>query len=84
MTNTTSTQTAVLPTTSEAIDFYLAQHGYASVDDAREDNVFHLCYGCGSIQTCTPAEGQTREEQVAILREHLDLTCCEDADDTYF
>lgn len=70
-------------TQSLSLDAVLAHHGYASVDDAREDNIFHACGACGSVKSCTPAPGQTREEQVAVLRENFDLTCCEDGDDYY-
>lgn len=62
----------------------LSIHGFASVDDARAENLFHACGACGTVKSCTPAPGQTREEQVTILRENFDLTCCEDGDDYYF
>lgn len=84
MTNTTGTQTATIVTTYPTVMAVLALHGIASVDDAREENLFRACGGCGSVMTCTPAEGQTREAQAAILRENFDLDCCPDADDYYF
>lgn len=83
MTKTTGTQTATIVTTYPTVEAVLALHGYASVDDAREDNIFRACGGCGTVQSCTPAEGQTREEQAAILRENFYLDCCPDADDYY-
>lgn len=77
MTTATSTQ-------SMSLDAVLAHHNIASVDDARAENLFRACGGCGSVMTCTPAEGQTREAQAAILRENFDLDCCPDSDDYYF
>lgn len=71
---TTATSTPVLS--------ILASHGFASIDDAREANVFHVCHACGSIKTCTPAPGQTREEQARVLLDNFDMTCCEDGDES--
>lgn len=75
MTNTTDAQTARCLAV-------LADHGYASIDDAREDNVIRVCHECGSIMVCTPAEGQTREEQRDLLLDNYDLMCCEDGDES--
>lgn len=75
MTNTTDAQQA-------ACLSILASHGFASIDDAREANVFHVCHACGSIKCCTPAPGQTREEQRDILLDNFDMMCCEDGDES--
>jgi hypothetical protein len=77
MTKTTNTQQAACLTA-------LADHGFASIDDAREANVFFVCHECHSIKTCEPAEGQTREEQRDLLIQNfwgMDV-CCEDGDDS--
>ena len=66
------------------VDEALALHGFASIDDAREANVFHVCHACGSIKTCTPGEGRTREQERDILiatYEGMD-ECCDDGDDS--
>lgn len=66
------------------VDAALAHHGFASIDDAREANVFFVCHACGSIKTCAPAEGQTREEQRDLLIETffgMD-ECCDDGDNS--
>lgn len=80
----TTTQNATIVTLYPTVEAVLALHGIASVDDAREENLFRACGGCGSVQSCTPAEGQTREEQAALLLENYDLDCCPDADDYTF
>lgn len=83
MTNTTNANVS-LPTTLDATAHYLAQHGHASIDDAREAGVFFLCFGCGSVKVCTPAPGQTREEQRDLLIANFEGMdeCCDDADNT--
>lgn len=81
MTNTTtahlSTTAAVLPTTDEAIDYYLRLHGYENTDDARADMVAFGCFGCGSIASVTA----TTEDERQTQRDLIDWSCCEDADD---
>jgi hypothetical protein len=65
-------------------DEALALAGFASIDDAREANVFFVCHACGSVKVCTPAPGQTREEQRDMLIadfEGMD-ECCEDGDNS--
>jgi hypothetical protein len=72
MTNTTSTQS--LPTTVEAIDFYLAKHCFANSDDAREANVSFGCFGCGSIAAVTASNEMERRAQADLI----DWDCCGD------
>lgn len=65
------------------IESILSNHGFASIDDAREANVFHACGACGSIKSCNPGEGRTREEERDLLianYEGID-ECCTDGDD---
>lgn len=73
---TTATESPVLS--------ILASHGYASIDDARADNVIFVCHECGSIKSCTPAPGETREEQRDALfanYEGID-ECCDPGDNS--
>lgn len=74
MPKTTSTQSPVLPTSAEAIDFYLAKHGFANSDDARAENVSFGCFGCGSIAAVTASNEMERREQADLI----DWDCCGD------
>lgn len=62
----------------------LSAHNIGSIDDAREAGIFFVCHKCGSVKTCTPAEGQTREEQRDLLIENFEGMdeCCEDGDNS--
>lgn len=62
----------------------LSAHGFASIDDAREANVFFVCHKCGSIKTCAPAPGQTREAQRDALIANFEGMdeCCDDGDNS--
>lgn len=77
MTNTTDAQQAACLTALDA-------HGIASIDDAREQNIFFVCHACGSVKSCTPGEGRTREQERDLLiatYEGMD-ECCEDGDNS--
>lgn len=61
----------------------LAFHGFASIDDAREANVFFVCHECQSIKVCAPAPGETREHQRDMLLADfagMDECCGDDSD----
>lgn len=69
-------------TEQPTVSSVLAFHGFASIDDAREANVIFGCLECGSIKTCTPAPGQTREQQRDLLFSDLSGVdeCCDPGD----
>lgn len=69
-------------TENPTVESVLSTHGYASVDDAREEGVFFGCLVCGSIKSCTPGEGRTREQERDLLiatYEGMD-ECCDPGD----
>lgn len=74
MTYSTTPTAPALPTTAEATAHYLAAHGYASIDDAREDMVSFGCYGCGSIAAVTASNEMERRTQADLI----DWDCCGD------
>lgn len=71
-------------TENPTVESILSAHGFASIDDAREANVIFGCFECGSIKSCTPAPGETREEQRDALfanYEGID-ECCDPGDNS--
>lgn len=77
---TDTTTAPALPTTEQATAHYLARHGYASIDDAREDMVGFGCFGCGSIASVTATTEEERRTQVALIDWECQNVDCEDAD----
>lgn len=61
----------------ETVEAILFQHGFDSIDDAREANVAFGCFECGSIASVTPTEESTREMQ----RDLIDWSCCDPGND---
>jgi len=69
-------------TTEARVASVLSTHGFASVDDAREANVIFGCLECGSIKSCAPGEGRTREQERDLLFAHYEGIdeCCDPGD----